>query len=344
VVANAGLLRVSSSLNQLEFLVPPSRLSQRLGGVCPEQKQDENVDEDEMGLIFRTMSPVGARSRLHVDLGHFSHMRPSEHPQLGAHSTLHSLNLADSLLTAQALASILESLTRHKRAFDHLRKIDLSGNKIGDDGVRLLSDVLSAGCPRLEDISLRGNQVTDAGAAELLQAILEGGGELSLHKIDLGDNKLTLGLPRLTELLTHLPCLRVLDLSWNTITLVTFAEKTTARNLLEKCRDLRVLSLAYNRMGDPGVAVILKAMEDSPTLQLVDLAYCFCSEKVAPALLSLLQRSHGSAGVVLLMLHGVALPLSTTEEVMTAAASGGRRLILEGHHTGISINMKYRME
>ena len=354
-------LQVLSSLSQLEFSVPPSQLVQRLvgpplgqerveGGV--HEHDEEEGEEVTGGLIFRTMSPVGSRYRSHVDLGHFSHMRPSEHPQLSQHATLQSLNLADSLLTAPALGNVLESLSnkKNKHIFQHLRKLDLSGNKVGDEGMICLSDALSGGCPHLSDVSIRGNQVTDAGAVELLQAILEGGGGESLLKLDLGENLLNFAIPRLAELLTQLPLLRVLDLSWNTITLVTFAEKVSARSLIEKCRQLQVFSVAYNRMGDAGVALFLQAFESAPSMQLADLAYCFCTEKVLKPLLSLVRQplsdeggggGAAAAGVALIMLHGVALPLAGTEEVISAGEESGRRVILEGHHTGISINLKY---
>jgi len=41
------------------------------------------------------------------------------------------------------------------------------------------------------------------------------------------------------------------------------------------------------------------------------------------------------------MLHGVPLPLVKTEEIISVAAENYRKVILEGHHTGIIINLKY---
>jgi hypothetical protein len=354
--------------------VPPGVLAQRLAGTA-EGEGGEEEEEEDMGLILRTMSPCGSRHRGHLDLGHFSRLRPSELPRL-AHtqpnthrdtdpdpdpdphtdpdadsdpSYLHSLTLADSLLTAPGLSRVLLSLAQSQpqgnkqpAIFQHLRRLDLSGNKVGDQGVRLLGDALSSGCPCLADVSVRGNGVSDAGAIELLQSILEGGGGPSLLKLDLGGNQLDLSAPRLVELLRLLPGLRVLDLSWNLITLPTFQHKALAKALLPACPALRVLSVSYNRMGDAGVCLLLTAAMQAPLLQLLDLAYCFCTDKAVDPLLALLAAPQKQAGASLVLLHGVALPLSRAELVLRAAQEGGRRVVLEGHHTGVSINMKYR--
>ena len=338
VLLTSTSMPVLSTLQELEFSVNPSQLAMRL---TEKPFGTDEEDDEAAGLIFRTMSPVGARNRSHMDLGHFSHMRPSEQPNVSSQCEVESLNFADSLLTAAALSSILESITKSKGVINHLRKIDLSGNRVGDEGVLRLSDILSRGCSHIEDISVRGNQVSDAGAVELVQAILDGGGGQSLLKIDFGSNVLTLSNPRLVGLIVQCSKLRVLDLSWNTITLRTYSEKKSASTLIEKCTQLQVLSISYNRMGDGGVLTFLSALEKAPKMKLVDMAYCFCTLKVVKPLLSLMRKSHEVAGVELVMLHGVALPLADTEELIATAADCGRKVILEGHHTGITINLKY---
>jgi hypothetical protein len=102
----------------------------------------------------------------------------------------------------------------HKFAnFNHLQKIDLSEQLIGDDGVDKLCMSIF-GSP-VQQLNLSGNKITDQGL-ERLSYVLR---SLSaLKSLNLSWNEFTdVGIPHITHAERYAPFLRELDLSYNVI-------------------------------------------------------------------------------------------------------------------------------
>ncbi|XDV33400.1 hypothetical protein PO909_003824 [Leuciscus waleckii] len=98
-----------------------------------------------------------------------------------------------------ALASALRSNP------SHLRKLDLSVNKVGDSGVKLLSDLLQDPHCKLEILWLRYCGVTDEGCAALTSALRSNPSHL--RELDLSGNKVgDSGVKQLSDLLKDPHC------------------------------------------------------------------------------------------------------------------------------------------
>ncbi|KAL1261216.1 hypothetical protein QQF64_009043, partial [Cirrhinus molitorella] len=93
---------------------------------------------------------------------------------------LYNCGLTDKCCAA--LASALKSNP------SHLKKLDLSGNKLGDSGVTLLTTVLKDPHCKLEKLELRNCSVTDEGCAALASAL--GSNPEHLRELDLSWNKI----------------------------------------------------------------------------------------------------------------------------------------------------------
>ncbi|CAM4639780.1 unnamed protein product [Leuciscus chuanchicus] len=84
------------------------------------------------------------------------------------HCKLEILRLSDCGVTDEGCAALASALRSNP---SHLRELDLSGNKLGVTGVKLLSDVLKDPYCKLETLRLRYCGVTDEGCAALASAL-----------------------------------------------------------------------------------------------------------------------------------------------------------------------------
>ncbi|XP_067296856.1 NLR family CARD domain-containing protein 3-like isoform X2 [Pseudorasbora parva] len=84
-------------------------------------------------------------------------------------------------ITAEGCAALASAL----RSNSHLRELELTGNKIGDEGVTLLSDGLKDPHCKLETLRLRSCNITDEGCAALASALRSNS---HLRELDLTDN------------------------------------------------------------------------------------------------------------------------------------------------------------
>ncbi|XP_067281485.1 NACHT, LRR and PYD domains-containing protein 12-like [Pseudorasbora parva] len=163
-----------------------------------------------------------------------------------------------------ALASALRSNP------SHLRKLDLTGNKLRDSGVKLLSDGLKDPHCKLETLGLIDCDVTDEGCAALASALRSNPSHL--RKFSLSLNKLKdLGVKLLSAGLKDPHCkLEKLWLSDCGVTVEGCAALASA--LRSNPSHLRELDLTRNKLGDSGVKP-LSDLKDDPHYKLHTLLF-----------------------------------------------------------------------
>ena len=165
---------------------------------------------------------------------------------------------------------------------------------LGAAAAKTLANLLTARvwAPRLSVLALEGNRFADRGVA-LLAAALAGAGTArrALTDLNLSANHIGSTWPsaaaRISDLLLGKSAILRLDLSWNCLGPVdcaiilraavgrcSGAESGQDRCTQISCCDLRFLSLAWNRLGDPGWAAACGAIACSQSLEHLDLTSC----------------------------------------------------------------------
>ncbi|XP_048052028.1 NACHT, LRR and PYD domains-containing protein 12-like isoform X2 [Megalobrama amblycephala] len=99
------------------------------------------------------------------------------------HCKLEKLKLSRCNITAEGCAALASAL----RSNSHLRELDLTGNKIGDEGLTLLSYGLKDPHCKLEKLMLCRCNITDEGCAALASALRSNS---HLRELDLSENKI----------------------------------------------------------------------------------------------------------------------------------------------------------
>ncbi|XP_072891345.1 NACHT, LRR and PYD domains-containing protein 3-like [Hemitrygon akajei] len=111
-----------------------------------------------------------------------------------------------------------------------LTELSLSGNKLGDSGVKLVSAALRNPECKIQKLELFNVGLTDSGAEDLVSALST---NPSLTELDLGSNSLRdRSVPALRRLIPTLPSLEWIRLRWN-----RFSE--TGRKELRSLQELR---------------------------------------------------------------------------------------------------------
>ncbi|XP_036421421.1 LOW QUALITY PROTEIN: NLR family CARD domain-containing protein 3-like [Colossoma macropomum] len=180
------------------------------------------------------------------------------------------------------LASALRSKT------SHLRDLNLSGNKLGDLGVKLLSAGLGNPHCKLETLGLKFCMITAEGCAALASALRSNPSHL--RDVTLSSNKLgDSGLKLVSAELENPHCkLEILKLWACNVTDEGCAALASA--LKSKHSHLRELYLSQNDLGDSGVRMLSVGLE-SPhcRLETLWLQYCKVTDEGCAALVSALR-------------------------------------------------------
>ncbi|XP_049329454.1 NLR family CARD domain-containing protein 3-like isoform X1 [Astyanax mexicanus] len=142
----------------------------------------------------------------------------------------------------------------------HLRKLDLTKNKIGNTGVKLLSVGLENPLCKLETLKLWDCKITEEGCAALASALKSNPSHL--RKLDLTANKIgDSGVKLLSTVLMNPLCkLEKLRLKDCKITGEGCDSLVSALN--SNPLSLRVLNLSGNKVGDTGVKLLLALKAD----------------------------------------------------------------------------------
>ncbi|XP_048051941.1 NACHT, LRR and PYD domains-containing protein 12-like isoform X4 [Megalobrama amblycephala] len=200
------------------------------------------------------------------------------------HCKLEKLTLRDCNITAEGCAALTSAL----RSNSHLRELDLSGNKIGDKGLTLLSDGLKDPQCKLEKLTLFECNIIDEGVAALTSALRSNSHlrELVLTGNKIGDE----GLMLLSDGLKDPHCkLEKLRLDNCNITAEGCAALTSA---LRSNSHLRELDLYENKIGDKGLKLLSDGLKDPHCkLEKLMLWYCDITAESCAALASALRSN-----------------------------------------------------
>ena len=142
---------------------------------------------------------------------------------------VHALKSVEGILDFDLNSNNLQSLgcieiakllsdNEHNQGFCELKRLDLSGNNITDEGVKHLSTALTHANCKLNSLNLSRNNITDEGVKHLSTALTHT--NCKLNSLDLGRNSITdKGVKHLSTALTHTNCeLNSLNLDHNNIT------------------------------------------------------------------------------------------------------------------------------
>ncbi|XP_042626758.1 NACHT, LRR and PYD domains-containing protein 12-like isoform X3 [Cyprinus carpio] len=167
-----------------------------------------------------------------------------------------------------ALASVLTSNP------SQLRELNVSGNKLGNSGVKMFSSGLENPHCKLEKLWLRYCEITDEGCAALASALRSNPSHL--RELDLSWNKLgDSGLKHLCEGLKDPQC-KLEKLSLSSCDVTDEGCVALASVMKPNPSHLRELNLSWNKLRDPGIKLLSTGLEN-PQCQLEKLWLSDCS-------------------------------------------------------------------
>lgn len=272
-VLDIGRLVKRSGLTGLDW---PSIISEcqakRLPPLTPAEFREElrqkhfswSHDRDSLAILYTEVYEDVVEKAIEMPL---SRMRWGDEEMgqlqgtLGSCCRLQRLDLTRNHITNSGAETLANILLQSPRVLQSLHFLDLSGNEIGDPGLRSLAAAL----PSVQSIKALGfdsNFIGDQGAESLATALPNCWGlqRLILRRNEIGDSgagELARAIPRCTNL-------QLLDLSENEVSDVG-AERFAAA--LPKCNQLQRFDLARNRVGDRGALSLAAVLPRCRQLQ-----------------------------------------------------------------------------
>ncbi|CAH3044877.1 unnamed protein product [Porites evermanni] len=174
---------------------------------------------------------------------------------------VHALKSVEGILDFDLSANKLQSLgcieiakllpgNQHNQGLRELKRLDLQGNNIIDEGAKHLATALTHTNCKLNSLDLSHNNITDEGVKHLATALTHT--NCKLNSLNLYNNNITdEAVKHLATALTHTNCkLNSLDLRGNNIT--DEAVKHLATALTHTDCTLNSLNLGYNNITDKG--------------------------------------------------------------------------------------------
>ncbi len=168
----------------------------------------------------------------------------------GACAALHTLRVVDSGVTGQMAAAVCAGLLATR-----VRVIDLSLNRLGDEGARAVCKLLRSGSA-IETVSLAANQLTSESAQYIANGIRR---TSTLRTVDLRTNDLgDLGAATILDAATRRGVgVNTLRLSANGL---TGAVASSVGDAIANAEELSVLDLDDNYFGDQGGSSLLTCL------------------------------------------------------------------------------------
>nr|XP_055053392.1 NACHT, LRR and PYD domains-containing protein 12-like isoform X2 [Misgurnus anguillicaudatus] len=200
---------------------------------------------------------------------------------------LEILGLGRCNITAEGCAALTSALTLNP---SHLRDLNQYGHKLGDSGVKLISDLLKNPQCKLEILRLRNCNITDEGCVDLTSALRSNPThlrELYLSYNYFGDS----GVKLISDVLKNPQCkLETLWLSVCNITAEGCVDLTSA--LRSNPSHLKKISLWGNKIGDSGVQLICDVLKNPDCkLEMLELYECNITDEGCVALTSALRSN-----------------------------------------------------
>ncbi|XP_051763882.1 NACHT, LRR and PYD domains-containing protein 12-like isoform X26 [Ctenopharyngodon idella] len=170
------------------------------------------------------------------------------------HCKLEKLRLWGCYITAEGCAALASAL----RSNSHLRELDLTWNKIGDECLMLLSDGLKDPHCKLETLKLFDCNITAEGCAALASALRSNSHlrELNLSGNIIGDGGLTLLSDGLKDPHCKLEKLRLWGCN------ITAEGCAVLASALRSNSHLRELDLTDNKIGGGGLTLLSDGLKD----------------------------------------------------------------------------------
>ncbi|XP_067265631.1 NACHT, LRR and PYD domains-containing protein 3-like isoform X2 [Chanodichthys erythropterus] len=295
------------------------------------EKIRENPSPDKYINLFHCLNELGDLSLVneaeHLSYGELRKVKLSSSQWsalvfvlLSSDQAMHEFRLSDLIgkeetclddcsVTDEGWATLASALRSNP---SHLRELNLTWNKLGDPGVKLLSTVLENPHCKLQRLWLSECGVTDEGNAALASALRSNPSHL--RQLNLSFNKIgDSGVKLLSAGLENCNCkLEMLGLGQCGIADEGCAALASA--LRSNPSHLRELKLSYNNIGDSGVKLLSTGL-DNPQCKLESLALADCgvtdegcaalasalrSNPKHPRLMDLSQNKLGDSGVKLL--------------------------------------------
>lgn len=186
---------------------------------------------------------------------------------------LHTLNVSNNLCLADGCIE----LARHVSRWQNLRHLNVAGNDIGDVGIEVLAKELEGTYVR--ELYLEYNQITDAGAAHLADALLK---MANLQVLNLAKNNLSdTGCSAIARGLVGREDGSESDEESDAdeYSCDEKEEDDEGNESPQKGKavqpksetSLKVLNLSHNKIGDGGAGVFVELLDDIPSLQILDL-------------------------------------------------------------------------
>ena len=164
------------------------------------------------------------------------------------HAKLRRLNLHGNRIEDEGVRHLTEALT-HSNC--KLNSLNLSRNSIKNHGVKHLAEALTDSNCQLNSLNLSFNEISDEGVKHLAEALTHS--NCKLNSLNLSSNIISIeGVKHLAEALTHSNCkLNSLNLSSNIIS--TEGVKHLTEVLIQSNWKLNSLNLSCNSITDEGV-------------------------------------------------------------------------------------------
>ncbi|XP_075784916.1 NACHT, LRR and PYD domains-containing protein 3-like [Pelodiscus sinensis] len=154
-------------------------------------------------------------------------------------------------------AACCKDLSAALRTNQSLTELELSGNKLGDSGIKLLCEGLKHATCKLRKLVVWDCRLTDACCGDLSSLLST---NQSLRELNLSGNNLTgSGVKFLCEGLRHPKCkLEKLELWQCSLTAACCGDLSTA---LETNQSLMELELSGNKLGDSGIKLLCEGLK-----------------------------------------------------------------------------------